>query len=154
VMNQSSSGKYQQLFPRDETGADNHVVAAKDYHVPATSAAFRITGPPGYEILYWLITPAMITAASPRTPPPAGTAAPSTLLPRCDDSILRARGDCIDASAGPRLVPRSAELPQNLLGAHPGGGNLTFQRQQDTAVITSTAPMAGPVVYEFHLAHR
>ncbi|MEI9975923.1 MAG: DUF4384 domain-containing protein [Ignavibacteriota bacterium] len=44
VTNQSTSGKYEQLFPRDETGQDNHIVASKDYQVPATSVAFRIAG--------------------------------------------------------------------------------------------------------------
>src|ERR1700690_4394556 len=45
VMNQSTSGTYEQLFPRDETGQDNRILASKDYQVPATSVAFRIAGP-------------------------------------------------------------------------------------------------------------
>lgn len=44
VTNQSTSGKYEQLFPREETGQDNRIVAGKDYQVPATSVAFRIAG--------------------------------------------------------------------------------------------------------------
>src|ERR1019366_8682772 len=57
VMNQSTSGTYEQLFPRDETGQDNRISASKEYQVPATSAAFRIAGPAGYETVYWLVSP-------------------------------------------------------------------------------------------------
>src|SRR5208283_2520891 len=41
VTNQSTSGKYEQLFPREETGQNNRITAGKDYQVPATSVAFR-----------------------------------------------------------------------------------------------------------------
>jgi len=155
VMNQSTSGKYEQLFPRSETGRDNHVGAGKDYQIPATSTVFRIAGPPGHEIVYWLVTPALLDegAAHP-APPPAKTTTPLTLIPRCDDAILHARGDCIDTSAGPKLVPRGAELPQNLAAAGAGSRDLMFLRQKDTAVISSSEPLGGPVLYEFHLAHR
>ena len=52
VMNQSTSGKYEQLFPREETGQDNRITANKEYQVPATSTAFRIAGPAGHEVVY------------------------------------------------------------------------------------------------------
>ena len=60
VMNQSTSGTYEQLFPRQETGQDNRISASKEYQVPATSAAFRIAGPAGFETVYWLVTPARL----------------------------------------------------------------------------------------------
>jgi hypothetical protein len=157
VMNQSTSGTYEQLFPRDETGQDNRIDASKEYQVPATSAAFRIAGPAGYETVYWLVTPARLTDAAPRySPPPAIKAAPPTLIPRCDDTILKSRGDCVDPSAGPKLVPRGEPLPQNLTG--PGLGreprDLLFLRQKNTAVISSPVPLAGPIIYQFRLAHK
>jgi len=68
VMNQSTSGKCEQLFPREETGQDNRVVAGSDYSVPSTSSVFRIAGPAGFEIVYWLITPARLTDAPPSFP--------------------------------------------------------------------------------------
>src|SRR5260370_3203432 len=49
VMNQSTSGTYQQLFPRDETGHDNRISASREYQVPATSPAFRIAAPARYD---------------------------------------------------------------------------------------------------------
>ncbi|MGD0872208.1 MAG: DUF4384 domain-containing protein [Bryobacteraceae bacterium] len=156
VMNQSTSGKYEQLFPREETGQDNRIVASTDYCVPATSTVFRVAGPAGHEVVYWLVTPARLTGTPPHlAPPPPRMPAPITLIPRCDDTIMRARGDCIDTSAGPKLIPRGADLPQNIAAAAGAGSrDLLFMRQKDTAVISSPAPLNGPVLYEFHLAHR
>jgi hypothetical protein len=157
VMNQSTSGTYEQLFPLAETGQDNRITASREYQVPATSAAFRIAGPAGHEIVYWLVSPARLTDGPPRPqPPPATKSAPPVLIPRCDDTILRARGECVDSSAGPKLVPRGTEIPQNLAaaGAGPGQRDLLFLRQKNTAVISSPEPLTGPVIYEFRLAHR
>lgn len=155
VMNQSTSGKYEQLFPRDETGQDNRIASNKEYQVPATSTAFRIAGPAGFEIVYWLITPARLTDAAPHVGSPSGPAKPLTLIPRCDDTLLKARGDCIDSSAGPKLVPRGEPVPDNLAAAaDQGRRDLLFMRQKDTAVIASTEPLTAPLIYEFRLAHR
>ena len=157
VMNQSTSGKYEQLFPRIETGEQNNVAANQQYQVPATSTAFRIAGPAGYEVVYWLVTPARLTDAPPRfgAPPPDLMVKPPTLIPRCDDSVMRARGDCVDHSAGLKLVPRGEQLPQNLAGAaETSPRDLLFMQQKETAVIASTSPLTGPVIYEFRLAHR
>ena len=154
VMNQSTSGKYEQLFPREETGQDNRVVASREYQIPATSVAFRIAGPPGHEVVYWLVSPARLTDAPPRPTLPPNKSQPLTLTPRCDDAILHARGDCIDSSAGPKLVPRDVELPKDFSAASSASRDLLFMRQKDTAVISSPEPLTGPVIYEFQLAHR
>jgi len=158
VTDLNSSGVYQQLFPSDEAGQDNRVGNNRDYHVPATSAVFRVAGPPGYETVYWLVTPAVIkgTAPSARPVPPDYKApAPLKLTPRCDDAILRARGDCVDAAAGPKLIPRGTELPQPLAdAAGQGPRDLLFLREQEKSIVSSPAPLEGPVVYEFRLAHR
>ena len=138
VTNQSTSGKYEQLFPRVDTGQDNRIAAERDYQVPATSAVFKIAGPAGHEIVYWLVSPLPLGGV-----PPAAHQTPLTLMPRCDDSVLRARGDCIDHSAGLKLVPRGE-----------GQRDLLVMQKQDTAVVSSPVPLTGPVVYEFHLAHR
>src|ERR1035438_7628492 len=44
VVNRSTSGKVERLFPREETGQDNRIAAGKDYTIPATEAIFRIAG--------------------------------------------------------------------------------------------------------------
>ena len=158
VTNLNSSGAYQQLFPGEETGRDNQVAAGREYQVPATSVVFRVAGPPGYETVYWLVTPSRINEAPVRPQPvsPRNKAAtPPKLMPRCDDSILRARGDCVDSSAGPKLIPRGVELPEELAqAAGQSRRDLLFMRQQDKSVISSPEPLTGPVIYEFRLAHK
>jgi hypothetical protein len=154
VMNQSTSGKYEQLFPREETGQDNRIAATKDYQVPSTSVAFRIDGPAGHEIVYWLVSPARLTDAPMRPSLPTTKPAPITLMPRCDDGVLKARGDCIDSSAGPRLVPRDIDISKDFNAASAASRDLLFIRQENKAVISSTEPLSGPIIYEFQLAHR
>ena len=98
-----------------------------------------------------------VTDAPPRfgAPPPDMMVKPPTLIPRCDDSVMRARGDCVDHSAGLKLVPRGEELPQNLAAAaETSPRDLLFMQQEQTAVIASAAPLTGPVIYEFRLAHK
>jgi hypothetical protein len=156
VTNQNTSGKYEQLFPREETGQDNHIAAGKDYQVPATSFAFRIAGPPGHEVVYWLVSPARLNdlPARPGIPPGGIAAPPLTLMPRCDESLMKVRGDCIDSSAGPKLIPRDVDVSKDLAAANAASQDLLFIRQQNTAVISSPASLTGPVIYEFQLAHR
>jgi hypothetical protein len=158
VTNQNSSGHYEQLFPRDETGQDNHIIGNRDYQVPATSSAFKIAGPPGYETVYWLVAPVRLTEPPPRFEP-VPTRFKSTplpgLIPRCDDAILKARGDCVDHGAGPKLVPRGEDLPQTLAdAAGQSRRDLLFMQQTDKSVIASPSPLTGPVIYEFKLAHK
>jgi len=155
VTNQSTSGKYEQLFPRAETGQDNRIVAGKDYQVPATSVAFKIAGPPGHEVVYWLVSPARLNDIPARpTAPTPGTTTPLTLMPRCDDAVMKARGDCVDTTAGPKLIPRDVDVSKELAAANAASRQLFFVREQNTAVISSPAPLTGPVIYEFQLAHR
>ena len=157
VTNLNTSGKYQQLFPLVETGENNRITNGTEYKVPQTSAVFRIAGPAGFETVYWLISPARVNEAAPSMAPvPAGSPAkPLTLTPRCDDAVLKARGDCIDNSAGLKLIPRGAELPKTLAqAAGESRRDLLFMRQQDKAVVSSPSPLTGPVIYEFRLAHK
>jgi len=164
VMNLGTSGAYTLLFPREDTGSQNRVEAGREYVVPATSGAFRITGPPGRDVVYWMVTPLDIAPQPdgrsrpgyvplPPAPPP-GTKM-HTLLPRCDDAVLRARGDCVDSSAGPRKIEDPSTLPSNLKSVpNLRSRELVFIRQQNTAVVSSPATGDGPVVYEFRLAHK
>ena len=131
-----TSGKSATLFPNADTGQDNHVTASKDYQIPATDGAvFRVAGPPGYDVVTFVVNPHKggVTSAGPPRPKPG-------LIPRCDDSLLRARGDCIDSSAGPK----------------PGYGSrdLVFMREGRQTVVSSPTPLTAPVVYHFLLAHK
>ncbi len=162
VMNQSTSGQYTLLFPTEETGQKNQIQAGRDYLVPATQGWFRITGPAGHEIVYWLASPVELSPEGgakpdyvPLPPPPKPGKVPPRLMPRCDDTILRARGDCVDTSAGPKPLSEADKLPENLAGVpNAGSRDLVFMRQQQAAVVSSPATLKGPVVFQFRLAHK
>lgn len=160
VMNHSTSGKYEQLFPSRKAGEDNRVEAGQEYKVPQEGAVFRISGPAGHEVVYWIVTPVRLeegeTAAKykPLPPPPPPSTAPKTLLPRCDSTIFRARGECIDMSAGPKTLSGSEREREELTGSNLTPRELVFLRDKDKSVISSPSVLTGPVVYEFRLAHR
>jgi hypothetical protein len=158
VMIQSTSGKYETLFPREDTGEENRLEVGKEYIVPATQGWFRITGPPGHDILYWMVTPLPLGSAPkyvPLPPPPNPGPVPPRLLPRCDDTLFKARGECIDSRAGMRGISPAETLPGNLKEV-PGEGSreLLFIREKDLSVAASPRPFSGPIIYEFRLAHR
>ena len=160
VTNRSTSGKYEQLFPREETGQDNRIAAGREYTVPATGAIFRISGPAGHELIYWLASPVELTKYSGPEPgasplPPISKPRPADLIPRCDDAIFRARGECVDSSAGTQSITEGENLPQGLASAGAvTPRDLLFLRREKTTVVASPVPLTGPVVYEFRLAHQ
>lgn len=136
VIDIGTSGKSSTLFPNAETGQDNHVTVSKDYQIPATnSAVFRVAGPAGYDVVTFVVNPRKggVTGAGPPRPKPG-------LIPRCDDSLLRARGECIDSSAGPK--------------PNDGSRDLVFMREGQQTVVSSPTPLTAPVVYHFLLAHK
>jgi hypothetical protein len=141
VINHSTSGANSLLFPRQDTGSMNQIEAGKEYVVPATDGAFRVEGPAGYDVISWMVSP--VTLAAPSLPERTEPKVPVEMKPRCDETILRARGDCVDTSAGPK--------PQK---NDPASRDLMFMRQKNSSVISSPAPLEKPVVYEFRLAHR
>jgi hypothetical protein len=154
VMNHGTSGTYELLFPRADTGSDNRVEAGKEYIVPAVQGWFRMAGPAGYDTVYMLVSPVEMASESRPLPPPASPV-PSTLRPRCDDTVFRARGECVDGAAGVKPVMPGEKLPENLNGvAGPTPRDLLFIQDQGAVVMSSKEGLAGPVMYELHLAHR
>ncbi|MFN3322444.1 MAG: DUF4384 domain-containing protein [Bryobacteraceae bacterium] len=161
VLNKGTSGEFTLLFPTKESGERNRIVAGREYVVPATDGSFRVTGPAGQDVIYWMITPLELGPGGgksgyvPLPPPPKHGTALSTLTPRCDDVVLRARGECIDSTAGVRSLGAEESLPENLKSV-PGlrSRELVFIREKETAVVSSPVPMEGPVVYEYRLAHK
>lgn len=145
VMNLGTSGDYSRLFPSADTGTLNNIEGGKEYLIPATEGSFRITGPPGHDILTWMVTPIALTEGpgkyKPLPPPPKPGAVPPSLIPRCDDTLFKSRGDCIDSSAGAKPV-------------NPASRELIFILQDKKSVLSSPVPLKEPVVYEFRLAHR
>ena len=156
VMNYGTAGSYELLFPRTDTGGDNRVEAGKEYVVPASAGWFRVSGPPGQDLMYWLVSPVDLERGYQRLPPPPkDPILPLSLHPRCDDQVLKARGECIDNSAGVRPVEPGETLPPNLSGvAGATPRELLFLEEKGGTVLSSKQPLTGPVIYEIRLAHR
>lgn len=140
VTNQSTSSTSSLLFPRSDTGANNRIVAHREYIVPATKGAFRVDGPAGYDVVAWMVSPVELGRLE---SPPVASTPPPNMTPRCDDTLFRARGACLDTSAGPQ--------PDKDPGKK---DDVVLIREKEYSVIASTAPLKAPLVYEFRLAHR
>jgi hypothetical protein len=154
VIDRGTSGSYTMLFPNQETGTNDRIEAGRSYVLPEKDKGwFRVTGPAGHDIVYFVVSSARggsnVTAMPvPHLPAPAE--APTSMTPRCNDEMFRARGDCVDLSAGPKAS--GSGLPENLTGLR--ARDLFFGRQDKSTVVTSKEPLDTPVVYEFHVAHR
>jgi hypothetical protein len=156
VVNYGTSGSYDLLFPGSDTGSDNRIAAARDFVVPGTQGAFRVGGPPGHDTIYWLVSPVEFGRQyQPLPSPPVPGTLPPSFRPRCDDEVLRARGDCVDASAGVKAVKPGEKLPENMNGlANAASRDLVFTKEQNQTAVSSTTPLSGPIIYELVLAHR
>jgi len=160
VLNHGTSGDYTLLFPSAETGQENRVEADRTTNVPATEGSFRITGPPGHEVVYWLVSPVELSPEKiqseyiPLPPPPKERKTPPKLIPRCDDKIFKARGDCVDMSAGPQVAADEG-LPDNLIAIPAlSARELSFEREQKASVVSAAGASGKPVIFEFRIAHR
>ena len=118
-----------------------------------TPSTVAIVGPPGHDIVYFVVStkPQSVPHTPSALPPPVSEKHdPSTLLPRCNDALFRARGECIDTSAGPKAP--GDQLPENLTGLK--ARDLFFIRKDKASVVSSQESLDTPVVYEFHIAHK
>src|SRR5579863_4463846 len=70
VMNHGTSGGYELLFPRSDTGSDNRMDASKEYVVPASQGWFKVSGPAGQDVIYWLVSPVELAKTYRPLPPP------------------------------------------------------------------------------------
>ena len=154
VMDLNTSGKYEVLFPRAETGNDNRIEHGREYPI----GWFEVSGPAGYEKLYFLVSPVALSLSQVQNNatnmPPQGTA-PATMKPRCNDEVFKARGECVDSGAGPKALAPGEALPRDLTEAANGASrDLKFTNDGSGTTVTSGTPLGGPVVYEFLLAHK
>jgi len=154
VSDRAASGKYSELFPAE--GADNRLEHGKDYRIPAASRSwFRIEKPAGYETIFFTFNSSPLlrrNEAAPTTiyvkPPPQ--APPAELIPRCDDALFRARGECLDANAGPSAVPAGTLAGSDALTPR----DVSIVQGPDVSVVTPATPGDSPIIYEFRIAHR
>lgn len=150
VVSDGSSGEQSTLFPSEESGADNKIEPGRDYIIPSTAGAFRVTGPKGYDTVYWVLSPVRIGQPAkykPLPPPPAPNKVPANLSPRCDDTILKARGECVDDKAGLRSNNVPGLTPRELFFVRKG-------EQSIVSVPPVKASATAPVTYQFRIAHQ
>jgi hypothetical protein len=163
VMDQGSSGKWQQLFPRDELAQSREVGAGKNYLIPASGAGwFQVSGPPGYDNVYFLVSPMDLGKTLPNgghqensSTAAADAAAFATATPRCDDELFRTHGECLDAHAGLKPIEKGESLPDRLPAMQGATSRdlIIVDNSKDTS-ISSTAPFDGPAIYRFRIAHK
>jgi hypothetical protein len=154
VMDEGSSGRFTTVFPTSEAGADNRVHKGQTFSIPAGDGSwYQISGPAGFDVLYFLLSPDALSA-----PAASSFAAPgpvSSLKPRCNDAVFRARGECTDITAGPAALPRDAALPEALAPiAGMASRDITIVQQKDGVTVGSKGSTRGPVIYTFRMAHQ
>jgi hypothetical protein len=154
VLDQGTSGRFATVFPAAETGNDNRIRPSREYLVPAVSDGwFEVNGPEGFDVLYFLLSPSQL--ASPATQAFVAPGPVSSLKPRCNDQVFRARGECMDDSAGPAALAPDATLPAQLPPAAASASrDITFVQGGGSGPVTVAGPAAAPTIYTFRLAHR
>lgn len=171
VMNRNSSGKYEQLFPRTGGSPERSVKAGKEYVVPDSEGGwFRVQAPAGYETVYFLVSPMDLGKSLPADAPGnEGTGEPhesseqhevaadafATATPRCDDELFRARGECLDTSAGLKPVLPGEKLPVKFAQVPTvTSRDLVVVKESNDTSVSSTEPFDAPVIYHFRIAHK
>jgi hypothetical protein len=163
VVDEGTTGKIDTLFPdTNAIAGDNSIRDGKSYAVPANRDGwFEVSGPPGFDVLYFLVSATPISlperpAAGGQNPGTTGHMEPPPgMLPRCDEDIFKARGDCIDRSAGVAPLAAGAAVPQELVPLANGASRdiILTDDGADTAVQPAAASKL-PLIYTFRLAHR
>jgi hypothetical protein len=164
VVDKGTTGSTAVLFPG--TGAannTNHIEMNHSYLVPADGDGwFEVSGPAGFDTLYFLVSASAIAlpagpqaespdAAHPQSTPPP----PPGLLPRCDDAIFKARGECLDGSAGVAPLAPDAAVPRELVPlARTASRDIVLANDGDDTSIQSAPTAKLPLIYTFRLAHR
>ncbi|MBV8551432.1 MAG: DUF4384 domain-containing protein [Acidobacteriaceae bacterium] len=154
VLNHESGGDQSWLYPRPEQQNPNRIEVNKTYLVPDSKGSFIVGGEPGFDITYWMITPEQMSVAG-SADRPGKSVKPNTLLPRCRDELLKARGVCEDPQAGPHTLSDSPDLPP--LFAAPGGlvsRDLKFQSNRPSVRILTPEPQSGSIIYALWIAHN
>lgn len=150
VFYRGAEGESEWLFPKPESGLDHRLEAGQEYFVPA-QGSFTVDGPPGFDVTYWLLTPAPLPGGLPPIGTPPRGSDPRELKPRCREVLEKApcRDDRAGAAAAadiaavlPSLKPFSALRPRGIRVT--GGGQETQVRSRG----------GEPVLYEFRIAHR
>jgi uncharacterized protein DUF4384 len=159
VVDKGTTGQTTTLFPASTgTGTQNRIQPDQTMVVPAIGDGwFEVSGPSGFDTIYLLVSSSPILippAAVPETQESPQNPLPSNLLPRCDDEIFKARGECIDSSAGAAPLPPNAPVPRELVPFAKSAARDIILTDDGDGVTVRAAPSAKlPLIYTFRLAH-
>jgi hypothetical protein len=163
VLDKGSSGNADVLFPASGPAGSNRIQVDRGYTVPTEGDGwFEVNGPTGYDVLYFLMsaTPIDLPQSGPANPggrpaEPKTTPLPPNLLPRCNDAVFKARGECVDASAGVAPLAPNAPVPRELVPMARTASRDIVLTEDDGDTQVKSAPTAKlPIIYTFRLAHR
>ena len=163
VLDKGTSGNAAVLFPASGPAGSNRIEVGRNYLVPAEGEGwFEVSGPTGFDVLYFLVSATPIDlprqgSANPGGEPvePKAAPPPPNLLPRCDDEIFKARGECVDASAGVAPLAPGAPVPRELVPLARTASRDIVLTDEDGDTGVQSAPAAKlPIMYTFRLAHR
>jgi hypothetical protein len=159
VVDKGTTGQTMTLFPvMTGTGTQNRIEPDQTMVVPAAGDGwFEVSGPSGFDTIYLLVSSSPILIppdAAPKTQESPQNTLPPNLLPRCNDEIFKARGECIDSSAGVAPLPPDAPVPRELVPFAKSAARDIILTDDGDGVIVKPAPSAKlPLIYTFRLAH-
>jgi hypothetical protein len=160
VVDKGTTGGIATLFPASGAGeGSNRIEPNESYLVPANGDGwFSVGGPSGFDVLYFLVSDRPINlpqAAAPSSHPESKEAPPPGMLPRCDDQIFKARGDCLDDSAGVAPLAPGAPVPRELIPlARTASRDIILTDDGGGTTVQPAAAAKLPLIYTFRLAHR
>lgn len=153
VLDETSAGDFVWLFPEENSGLNNKVASGAWSLIPATQGAFEIPKNPGFETIYWIVSPTPLRDIKGEALRGSRTTARS-MTPRCDEpSLLKARGTCMDSHAGPKPLTDTGRV-QDINGAALRSRDLSFDRSPQTNVVKAKTRPEEALVYEFWIAHQ
>jgi hypothetical protein len=159
VVDKGTTGETTTLFPVSTgPGTQNRIEPDQTVVVPAMGDGwFEVTGPSGFDTIYLLVSSSPILippGAAPEKQESPQNTLPPNLLPRCNDEIFKARGECIDSSAGAAPLPPDAPVPRELVPFAKSAARDIILVDDGDGVTVKPAPSAKlPLIYTFRLAH-
>jgi hypothetical protein len=159
VVDKGTTGETTTLFPvLTGAGMQNRIEPDQTMVVPAIGDGwFEVSGPSGFDTIYLLVSSTPISippAAVPEKQESPQNTLPPNLLPRCNDEIFKARGECIDSSAGAAPLPPDAPVPRELVPFAKSAARDIILTDDSDGVTVKPAPSAKlPLIYTFRLAH-
>ena len=153
VFDISSGGKGSWLYPRADQGQINRVEPGQAYVIPGINGSFTVGGDAGYDVTYWIVSPTPLDLGEFYQPQ---VTQPNTLRPRCGETLLKARGMCLDDRAGPGPVPdlKKVPLPAEKKSGSLVARDLTFHSQESSTRIIAPDSKTDVIVYQFLIAHQ